>query len=111
MAQAQDLISGTVEPVALALLAEGEMYGYEMVKAVNARSNGVLEWKEGTLYPLLHKLEGRGLVKSRWRQSPAGKQRKYYRLTAKGRRELAKQREQWQTVSEVVTTLLARPAV
>ena len=77
--------------IILALLAERPMYGYEMVKLVNARSGGLLEWKEGPLYPTLHRLEGEGLLKAEWRENaPTGKQRKYYRITGSGRRELSK---------------------
>ena len=80
----KELVKGTTVPIVLELLGEREMYGYEIVKIVNARTDGVFEWKEGTLYPCLHRLEGDGLIRSHWREAPTGKQRKYYALTAAG---------------------------
>jgi DNA-binding PadR family transcriptional regulator len=62
----QDLVRGSVVPIVLAMLRDRPMYGYEMVKTVNARTNGLLEWKEGTLYPALHRLEAAGLISGRW---------------------------------------------
>ena len=73
---AQDLVKGSIVPIVLALLRERPMYGYEIVKLVNARSGGRLEWKEGTLYPTLHRLESDGLLRSQWAEggsvAPAG---------------------------------------
>ena len=106
MEPSSDLIRGTIVPVVLALLSEREMYGYEMVKLVNARSNGALQWREGTLYPALHGLERDGLISAAWREAETGKRRKYYKITAKGRRELTARREQWMNVSGAVTRLL-----
>ena len=79
----KELIRGSVETVILRLLGEQAMYGYEMIKTVNERTNGYFEWKEGSLYPCLHRLESEGLVVSEWRGF-GGKLRKYYSLTAKG---------------------------
>jgi PadR family transcriptional regulator, regulatory protein PadR len=104
-----DLIKGSIVPVVLALLRERAMYGYEMVKQVNARSGGKLEWKEGTLYPILHRLEAQGLIKSRWQEVPAGdgvRERKYYALTAAGRRELARRASEWREFSGAVNSVL-----
>jgi DNA-binding PadR family transcriptional regulator len=89
-----DLVKGTIAPVVLALLGERPMYGYEIVKLVDARSGGKLRWKEGTLYPTLHKLESEGRIRGQWRDAPGaedgGRQRKYYALTRSGRTELAR---------------------
>jgi len=101
-----ELVKGTTVPICLRLLAEREMYGYEMVKAVNERTNGVLQWKEGTLYPCLHQLEANGFVHSAWRAAPSGKMRKYYRLTRKGNSELTRRVEEWRTVHTAVNVLL-----
>ena len=84
----QDLIKGSVVPVVLKLLKERPMYGYEMVKVVKDRSGGRFEWKEGTLYPVLHRLEGKGLLKAKWELAPTQKRRKYYHLTRKGYKAL-----------------------
>src|SRR3954471_23925362 len=81
----QELVRGSIVPVILALVSERPMYGYEMVKQVNARTGGRLEWREGTLYPTLHKLESEGMISSQWREAPAGeagaRQLKYYTIT------------------------------
>jgi DNA-binding PadR family transcriptional regulator len=102
-----DLVKGSIVPVILALLRERAMYGYEMVKQVNARSGGKLEWKEGTLYPTLHRLEAEGLIKSRWQESPDGQRdRKYYAITAAGRRELARLSSEWREFTGAVNSVL-----
>jgi DNA-binding PadR family transcriptional regulator len=101
-----ELVKGTTAPICLRLLAEREMYGYEMVKAVNERTNGALQWKEGTLYPCLHQLEADGLVHSIWRSAPSSKMRKYYRLTRKGHAELTRRVEEWRTVHTAVNAVL-----
>lgn len=116
----QDLVKGSIVPVVLALLGERTLYGYEIVKLVNARSGGRLEWREGTLYPALHKLEADGLLVSRWADSPpsagaaggdaggkpSGRRRKYYALTGKGRRELARRTAEWREFSTAVDLVL-----
>ncbi len=101
-----DLIRGSVVPIVLALLAEQASYGYEIVKTVNARTNGRFEWREGSLYPTLHRLEAGGLIKAQWRTADSGKQRKYYALTGRGRRELKRRRQEWQAFSAAVDALL-----
>ena len=88
MSGSSELMRGSVEVVILKLLSEREMYGYEMIKTVNERSNGYFEWREGSLYPCLHKLESDKLVKSRLRESN-GKTRRYYALTSAGREAAA----------------------
>src|SRR3954451_15857351 len=93
----QELIKGTVIPVVLSLLKDHPRYGYEMVQLVNARTNGALSWSEGTLYPVLHKLEADGLLRAEWRHSEGGRRRRYYALTSGGRRELKKRSAEWQS--------------
>ena len=83
MAVNSDLMRGVAEPVILKLLAERTMYGYEIIRLVNERTNGAFEWKEGTLYPCLHRLEEQGLIASSW-QLAGAKPRKYYSITRKG---------------------------
>ena len=101
-----ELARGTVMPIVLSLLSEQAMYGYEIVKTVNVRSNGVLEFKEGTLYPLLHKMQGQRLIKASWEDGEHGKPRKYYALTPKGQRLLKESRGQWTDLRGAVDTLL-----
>ena len=102
----RELMKGTTVPIVLRLLSEREMYGYEIVKVVNERTGGRFEWREGTLYPCLHRLEVKGLVRSRWQGAPNGRQRKYYVLTRKGRAELAARTEEWKESSAAVNAVL-----
>ncbi|MAE66061.1 MAG: PadR family transcriptional regulator [Phycisphaeraceae bacterium] len=106
MDQSPDLVRGTVVPIVLALLSEEARYGYEIVKLVNARTNGRFEWKEGTLYPTLHRLEAERLIKAKWLTAESGKRRKYYTLTPKGETELGRRRAAWQQFAETVNVLL-----
>jgi DNA-binding PadR family transcriptional regulator len=102
-----DLVRGSIMPIILSLLKERPMYGYEMVKLVNARSNGQLQWKEGTLYPALHRLEGEGWVKATWQPAPgAERQRKYYALTRSGRSELRRRVNEWKDFTGAVDSVL-----
>lgn len=107
MAFGNDLVRGTTAPIVLRLLGERPMYGYEIVKLVRERTEGAFEWKEGTLYPCLHKLEADRLLRAAWRKAPSGKKRKYYRLTRKGRAELAKRVEAWNEFANSVDALLS----
>ncbi len=107
----QDLIRGSVVPVVLNLLNERSMYGYEMVKFVDARTNGQLKWREGTLYPALHRLESEGLLRSKWQAASTakgkGRKRKYYAITAKGRAELSRRVKEWEQFSLSINTMLS----
>ena len=78
-----DLMRGVAEPVILRLLAERMMYGYEIIRQVNERTNGEFQWKEGTLYPCLHRLEEQGLIQSRW-ELAGSRPRRYYAITRRG---------------------------
>ena len=109
MAVSTEMMKGTVVPVTLKLLSEREMYGYEILKEVNLRTDNVLSWQEATLYPWLHRLEGDGMIRSEWRKSTAGRRRKYYGLTRKGAAELAVRVGEWQSVSSAVTAILCGP--
>lgn len=102
-----ELVRGSVVPVVLSLLSERAMYGYEIVKVVNARTNGLFEWREGTLYPTLHRLEAEGLIKSEWRAGESGKRRKYYLIARKGRTELKGRQAEWQQFAGAMNMLLA----
>ena len=108
MAFGQELVKGSIVPVVLALLGERPMYGYEMVKLVNARSGGRLEWKEGTLYPTLHKLEADGFLKSTWQDAPGAeaRRRKYYHITRAGRAEATRLAQQWREFTTGVNAVL-----
>lgn len=106
-----DLMISAVETVILKLLNERTMYGYEIIKIVNERTNGAFTWKEGTLYPCLHRLEGLKVIGSDWQDGPHGKPRKYYKLTHKGQ-QLAQERvAEWRTFSGAMDAILMSPAV
>jgi PadR family transcriptional regulator len=98
----KDLVAAAATPLVLALLAEGESYGYAILKRVRALSQGELEWTDGMLYPLLHRLRRLGYVTTEWRTSPEGRRRKYYMVTDEGRAALADQQRQWATVTRAL---------
>jgi DNA-binding PadR family transcriptional regulator len=98
----KDLVAASSTPLVLAILAEGDSYGYAILKRVRELSGGELEWTDGMLYPVLHRLERSGHVKSRWEKAESGRQRKYYRVTEAGRRQLADERRQWRTVDRAL---------
>ena len=106
-----DLVKGSIEPVILQLLSEQERYGYEIIKTVNQRTGNVFDWKEGTLYPWLHRLEGDRLIQSHWVEAESGRQRKYYRITKRGLAVLASRKDEWASFSKALNALLlAQPA-
>ena len=94
----KDLVAASAAPLVLAILAEGESYGYAILRRVSELSGGQLQWTDGMLYPLLHRLERLGHVETKWRTSEVGRRRKYYRITRQGRAQLVAQRQQWQVV-------------
>ncbi len=94
----KDLVAASATPLVLAILSEGESYGDAIIKRVAEVSGGELQWTDGMVYPLLHRLERNGFVKAVWGKSETGRRRKYYRLTRAGVTHLARQRRQWQMV-------------
>ena len=94
----KDLIAASSTPIVLAILAEGDSYGYAILKKVGELSGGRMEWTDGMLYPVLHRLERLGYVKARWGASETGRRRRYYRITAGGKAQLAEERRQWKAV-------------
>jgi DNA-binding PadR family transcriptional regulator len=94
----KDLVAASATPLVLSILAHGESYGYAIIQRVRELSKGKLEWSDGMLYPILHRLEEQGFIKSFWRESDTGRKRKYYRLLEDGRRALDMQRAQWDAV-------------
>ena len=94
----KDLVAASATPLVLAILSEGESYGYAIIKRVGELSGGELQWTDGMIYPLLHRLERNGFVKAVWGKSETGRRRKYSRLTRAGAAHLARQRRQWQVV-------------
>src|SRR3712207_9092237 len=92
----KDLIAASSTPIVLAILAEEDSYGYAILKRVRELSGGRMEWTDGMLYPVLHRLERLGYVESRWGVGGSGRRRKDYRITSRGRAQLAEGREQGQ---------------
>jgi PadR family transcriptional regulator PadR len=98
----KDLVAASATPLVLALLAEGESYGYLILKRVRELSGGELEWTDGMLYPLLHRLRRLGYVTTEWRTPPEGRRRRYYAITDDGRAALAESQRQWETVTRAL---------
>src|ERR1700759_2835749 len=98
MDMAKDLVAASATPLVLAILAEGDSYGYAIIKRVAELSGGHLRWTDGMLYPVLHRLERQGGVAEKWNTAESGRRRKYYRITKQGRAEPAAQRSRWEAV-------------
>jgi len=98
----KDLVAASATPLVLAILEEGDSYGYAIIKRVTELSGGRIEWTDGMLYPVLHRLERQGFVTTKWGASESGRRRKYYRLTRQGRTQLAAQRKQWRVVDKTL---------
>jgi PadR family transcriptional regulator, regulatory protein PadR len=104
----KDLVAASATPLVLAILLEGDSYGYAIIKRVATLSGGHLQWTDGMLYPVLHRLERQKLVSTKWGTSDSGRRRKYYRITRTGRLQLEAQREQWRLVDETLRGLWIR---
>jgi len=105
----KDLIAASSTPLVLAILAEGDSYGYAILQRVREVSGGHMEWTDGMLYPVLHRLERLGHIKAKWKVAESGRRRKYYRVTTQGRAQLVEERKQWQAVD--ATLRLVWPAL
>ena len=107
----KELVAASAEPLILSLLAKGENYGYGIIQEIRARSNGQLLWTDGMLYPVLHRMEGKGLIKSRWVRIENGRKRKYYSVKQTGRRALEKHTDHWALIHTVLAGLREQPNV
>lgn len=101
-----ELLKGSTDMLILSLLEEKPMYGYEIIKEMDRKSEGVFNFKEGTLYPLLHKLEGEGLLKSYWDIGDENRKRKYYRITPEGEEYIKEKKKEWGVYVETVKKVL-----
>jgi DNA-binding PadR family transcriptional regulator len=109
----KDLIAASSTPLVLAILAEDDSYGYAILKRVRELSGGLMEWTDGMLYPVLHRLERLAYIEARWEAADGGRRRKYYRITTGGRAQLAEERSQWQAVDATLRSIwrsLAAPS-
>ncbi len=100
----KELVAASTKPILLAILSRGESYGYAIIEQVRLRSGGELEWSEGMLYPVLHRLEKEKLILSSWKVGENGRKRKYYRLSAAGTKALQVERVQWKIVHNTLST-------
>lgn len=104
-----ELLKGSTEMVLLSLLAQKDMYGYEIAERIEQLSEGYLRYKEGTLYPALKRLEMQGWVETYWQQSSEGPRRKYYRLTKAGHNALADQKREWTVFQKIMNRMVGDP--
>ena len=103
----KQLLKGTLPTLVLSLLSGADRYGYELIKEMDRLSGGVFRFGEGSLYPVLHGLERDGALRAEWRESDAGRRRKYYTLTPVGRTELARRTAEWRTFADAIAAVLA----
>ncbi len=101
----KDLMAASSTPIVLAILAEGDSYGYAILGRVRDLSGGRIGWTDGMLYPVLHRLERLGHIEARWEVAESGRRRRYYRITAAGRARLAEEQRQWQAVDATLRGL------
>ena len=98
----KDLVAASLAPLVLMILTESENYGYELIQQLKSRSEGKLNIAEGTLYPVLKKMEGKKWIAGKWKTADSGKQRKYYAITKKGKDQLSEQVDQWNFFNNLI---------
>jgi DNA-binding PadR family transcriptional regulator len=101
----KELVAAAAEPLILAILANGESYGYAIIQEIKVRSENRMQWTDGMLYPVLHRLERKGQIKARWAEAESGRKRKYYSLKQDGKKALREHQEHWALVHSVLTGL------
>jgi PadR family transcriptional regulator PadR len=101
----KDLVAASTKPIILSILIRGEDYGYQIIQRVKEISEGTLDWSDNMLYPVLRRMEKRGLLVSRWKISDGGRLRRYYKITQHGRAELESDRRQWMNVNKTLSKL------
>jgi transcriptional regulator len=103
---ARHLAAGTYELIILDVLREGPAYGYGIIRRIAKQSRNQLQWLQGTVYPVLHRLENRRWIKGEWDRSRRGRERRYYRLTPRGRAAWREQRQHWKNFARAVAAVL-----
>jgi DNA-binding PadR family transcriptional regulator len=106
----RELLKGSTESLLLSLINRQPTYGYKIIKELEKRSKGYFQFKEGTLYPALHRLEKAGLIQGKWQRLPSGQERRYYYMTPKGQKALAERLVVWQDFSTAVA-LIVQPTI
>lgn len=102
----KELLKGSTTTLVLSLLEEKPMYGYEIIKEMDRKSNGIFEFKEGTLYPLLHGLESDGYLESYWDKGEGNRKRKYYSIASKGKKHIKVKKEEWNIFSKTMNKII-----
>lgn len=110
MSYERELLKGSTDSLLLCLINHQPMYGYQIIKELERRSKGYFQFKEGTLYPALHRLEKAGFIQGKWQRLPGGQERRYYYITPKGGKALAERLAAWQDFSTAVA-LIMQPAI
>ncbi len=103
-----ELVKGTLSLLILSLLTRSSMYGYEIAATVHRDTDGAFTWREGSLYPNLHKLQADGLIVGEWEEKETGRKRRYYHITAKGRAALKEKRQSWALLCDSVNRILEK---
>ncbi len=103
-----ELLKGTLSLLILSLLSRQPMYGYELAATVHRDTDGAFTWREGSLYPNLHKLQADGLISGEWEERETGRKRRYYHITKKGRAALAEKRDSWNELTHAVNLILEK---
>lgn len=101
----KELIGVSSIPIILTILSKNESYGYEIIQNVKEISNGTIDYGDGTIYPVLHKLEKKELIESYWKIADSGRKRKYYKVSTKGKKELLNAKENWTIMNQVISKL------
>jgi len=102
----RELLKGSTDSLLLCLINSQPMYGYQIIKELEVKSNGYFQFKEGTLYPALHRLEKNGLIKGKWQKLPSGQERRYYYITEKGQGALNERLAIWRGFSEAIDLVM-----
>lgn len=105
----KDLMASSLAPIVLMILRGRESYGYEIIQELREKSSGQLIVAEGTLYPILKKMESKNWIESTWKTADTGRERKYYKLTSEGKKELEEQYSQWNFINELIVKLWNLP--
>jgi PadR family transcriptional regulator PadR len=109
MSYERELLKGSTDSLLLSLINSQPMYGYQIIKEIEKRSRGYFQFKEGTLYPALHRLEKAGLVQGKWQRLPNGQERRYYYITQRGQEALTQRLATWKDFAAAVA-LIIQPA-
>ena len=107
----KELVAASATPLILSILSQQESYGYAIIKRVRELSSDQIQWTDGMLYPVLHRLEKQGLIRARWGQADNGRKRKYYSIKPSGTKALKTQQDQWQVVYSTLAQLWGKPCL